>query len=387
MRRRLILRISALTVLVLAVTWMGSPARAADTGTLKGKVINETTGQPQAGVEVTLLVGTNTQAAEEQETQTTGKDGAYEFTDLPTGADSFYALDARYDGGLFSGPPIALPDDTSSPPVVTSKLRVWDTSTDPSVISIERDGLFLVPGGGGLATIESIVITNSTDNAYIGRGGGKGDAISFGVALPADAKTENLRIEPDGTTLEIPQLIPADYGFGIPNAIPPGETKVSILYEMEGQSGTYDLSRPTLYPTDEMTFHTIDPLRLESNRLDRGDTVRIGDRNFRQWTLIEPLDAGDQMQAQAVAEAGSIAWPTVLVGAILVGGVVFSVTRLQANRLSRRGRGREPKTRQEIVQEIASLDIRYSSGELDKDEWQRRRDELKEKVGEAGDDS
>ena len=375
------------TLLIVAAASVAVPVAAASTGTLKGRVMNETTGRPQPGVDVTLLVAAEDGAARAADTQTTDARGRYKFTGLRTGTDFFYALDARHDGGLFAGPPIALPDDTSTPPVIASKLRVWDTTADPSAIRIVRDDLFLTPGRGGIGVIESVRIVNSTDRAYIGRGSGAEEAPSLGLALPAGAATEGLKIEPEGTTIDIPELVPTEYGFGITAAIVPGETRLSFLYALEGAGGVYDVSRPSLYPIAQMTIHTVDPLRLESNRLERGATVEVGDRTYRRWTLREPLDAGDQLQIQAVAEAEGLTWPAVLIGALLLGGVAFSITRLRTDRTARRARPREPRSRKEIVEAIATLDIRYSAGELDKEEWQRRRDELKDMAGVGAEES
>jgi Carboxypeptidase regulatory-like domain len=383
MRRCLI----AATLLAGAVC-LTSPASAAATGTLAGRVVNETTGQPQQGVEVTLFGGAQDDPAGIEQTQTTDARGRYRFEDLETGTDVLYALDARWQGGLFSGPPLSLPDGTTKPPLITSTLRVWDTTDDSSVIAIERDDLFLHHGQGVLSALESVRITNSSDRAYIGRGGTEGSGLALGFALPSDASTEGLRIENEGTSLQIsPPLLPTSYGFGITHAIPPGQTNVSFSYVIEGSAGIYDLSRPSLYPIAEMTIHAEEdadtpvPLRLDSLRLEEGNIVPIGDRTYRRWAVTEPLDAGDQLQVQAVAEAGGLAWPVVLVGALLLAGVVISVTKLKSDRPIRAVNREAPRTRQQLVEAIAALDIKYSTGEIDKDEWQRQRSELKEKVG------
>ncbi len=97
-------------------------------------MLNQSTGEPQPGAEVTLLGALSDGTDPIEETVPSDEEGRYRFTDLPTGDDRFYAIDVVHDGGLFSGRAITLPDDTAKTPVFDTEIRVWDTITEPTVI-------------------------------------------------------------------------------------------------------------------------------------------------------------------------------------------------------------------------------------------------------------
>ncbi|HEX2294983.1 MAG TPA: carboxypeptidase-like regulatory domain-containing protein, partial [Actinomycetota bacterium] len=160
-------RAALAVALVLA---LAPPAGAAEKGTIRGRVLNETTGEAQPGVRVTLTTARDDGSEPRRITKTTDDRGRYVFAGLATGDDRYYAVDARFDGGHFAGGVVRLPEDTSRPPVVDSTLRVWETTTDPAAIVIRRDSIFVVPSDGGVGVIEAVVVANIADQAYIGRG-------------------------------------------------------------------------------------------------------------------------------------------------------------------------------------------------------------------------
>ncbi len=65
--------------------------------------------------------------------------GRFEFENVPSRADAQFALEATYDGGLFVFDTFRLRAGDSK----DSELEVWPTTSDPSVIEIERDHLFV----------------------------------------------------------------------------------------------------------------------------------------------------------------------------------------------------------------------------------------------------
>jgi 5-hydroxyisourate hydrolase-like protein (transthyretin family) len=388
--RRVVLAGVALPLLISIV-----PASAADTGTIKGRVVNETTGEPQRGVDVKLVGAEENGNDRQEETVTTGDDGTYLFEDLPTGNDRFYVLDVRFEGGLFPSSAITIPSDTTQTPVIDTQIRVWSTTTDPAAILIEHDNMFVVPNDTGVGVVESVTIANLADEAYIGRGGDDPGADeesvpSLGFSLPPGADEEGVSIiESD---LDIPELMRTSFGFAITTAIPPGSTSLTFSYSVPGTAGAYDLSRRALYPILDLSVYVSDPLELSSPRLSSKGEVDIDDKTYVRYTIDDDeLDAGDSVQMLALADAGTS--PGLLLGMAGVLVLVLALGLFPVWRYRRRKASEEPsapesgRSREDVLREIAEIDLRRERGELDEAEWSGRRAALKKELIEDADRS
>ncbi len=372
----------------------GKAAAGGGSGTLTGVVVNVATGRPQAGVRLILTGGSPAgDSPGLTRRAVTGKRGTYRFGGLPTGEESIFALDARYDGGLFAGRAITIAERGS---VITSRLKVWETTTDPSVVEVVRDALFLVPDDDGVGVVESVVVANSSDEAYAGRGAsipsgaGAGDGPSLGYSLPAAAdKTSLAIVESD---LDLPQLLDSQFGFSITSAIPPGETRTTFSYRITGSGGAYDLSKTALYPTEDMYVYASEPLELEGNRLTAGGRERIGGRSYRAWTLEGGLDAGEVAQVNVTARASVLpgfAWGVAAVIAAVGAGMTVALARSRRGSHAARRRapaGKSPRPRDDLVAAIAELDIRRRNDVVTEDEWRAERAALKATLAAASQD-
>jgi hypothetical protein len=373
MRRLIPASALAASLLALVPVSGGPRAEAAATGTIRGRVVNETTGEPQPDVELILTTGTDEGSGEVVETVRSDVRGHYRFDGLATGEDRFYALDARHAGGLFAGRPITLPSDTARRPVVDSTMRVWDTTTDPAVIVVQRDDLFAIASENGLGVIESVTILNSSDLAYIGRGTEMLDESASGVslafALPAGASDVSVF----DSDLDMPEIVVVDQGFGTTVAFPPGETRTTFSYRIPGVGGSFDLSRPALYTTLELSIFAAPPLDIESNRLRRAEGVTLEEgQRYERWTAPDPIAAGDPLQALAIARSTASSLPLIatLAGVLVVMTGIFLGTR------ARRRRAPRPPERDILLEQVAKLDLDFGSGAIHQPAYDDRRAEL-----------
>jgi hypothetical protein len=362
-----------LLVAVLALAGI-APASAAERGVITGRVINETTGKPAAGAEVTLAAADEDGSGRVQRSVTTGKDGTYRFDGLPSGTSWLYIVDARFDGGLFPGSPFRFPPGER--PLLETSLRVWNTTTDPNSIIIARDAMFVLPSDdseeNSVGVIESVTVLNQTDFAYIGRGMTDGSAgeTTFGFGLPAGAG--DVRVE--NASFDVPELVETDFGFGITVALPPDETDFTYSYRVPADALTYVLSKTALYPTADLLVFAGAPLKIQSDRLDAKGTETIEGKTYERWEAPGLVDAGDTVLIQASAEADMQWWPFAL-GA---GGLVAAIAAGYV--LMRRKPGPVPKarrSREELIAAIASLDVAYESGDVKEAEWESERAKLK----------
>ncbi|MGI8774941.1 MAG: hypothetical protein ACR2KQ_08015 [Actinomycetota bacterium] len=377
------LSVALILTLVLAV----QPAGATEKGSIEGVVLNGVTQEPVAEVLVTLTTGTAEDPPTAQ-TAVTDERGRYRFEDLQTGEDRYYALDAHHEGGVFSGGAISIPDDTDEEPVFETKLRVWDTTTDPSAIVVNRHSVFLVQNDqGSLSVIEAVTVTNISDDAYIGRApiaerDETTDVPTLGFSLPAAAIGNEVSIV--DSDLNVPRLLSTEYGFAATTAIPPGEHTVSFSYALEGTAASYDLSRRMLYPTLGFTIFAAAPLDISSNRLQQGEEAEVGGQTYNQYATDETLEAADSIQAVALADAGVPAG--LLAG---MAGALALMIALGAYPFLRRRRKDVPPDepsappvdkRDELLKEIAALDVAHERGEITRDEWSARRAALKDQI-------
>jgi hypothetical protein len=362
-------------------------ALAASTGTIRGEVLNETTGEPQPGVRVTLTTARDDGSNPRRITDTTDARGRYLFEGLATGDDRYYAVDARHDDGLFAGGVVRLPADTARPPVIESTLRVWDTTTDPAAIVVRRDSIFVVPSDDGVGVIEAVVVANIADEAYIGRGRAlgaerDGAVASLGFAVPAGAELPPVPVvESD---IDIPSLVETSFGFAATVAIPPGQWRVVYSYQVPGEGGTYDLSRPALYPTLEVGVYAGDPLTIDGSRVEPDGTREVRDKTYDLYSSSGTLEAGDSIAMIAVAEASASSLLGIGAGVagVLAGAALLVVL---VRRCSRRFAPADagPAAREDVVEAIARLDLAKEQGLVPEAEWAERREALKQSLAEG----
>jgi hypothetical protein len=382
--------VGATLVLVPAlVVVTGLPAVGApkSNGVVRGRVVNASTDDPQAGVEVTLWTTTADGTRPESRRARTDGRGRYRFEGLGTGSDHVHALDAVFQGGLFAGRALTIPAQSSPAPVIDSTLRVWPTTTDETSILFERDDLFVRPFEGGLSVIESVTVANSSERAYIGRrgrGGGRTPAPSLGFALPAGADCRAGVCGIVDASIDVPAIVPQDYGFAATAAIPPGRTQITFSYRVEGDAGTFELSRVALYPTVQTSVYAVEPLEVRSDRLRPEGQRRVGRDLYRLWSTDEALDAGDSLPVLAVAEGSSQAGLMAGLGA--AGAVVAGAVMVALVRRRRQGSPSVPvaaprrENRDDLLRAIAELDLRYEAGELSPADYDVARAELKSKL-------
>lgn len=353
------------------VVSIAPPAEAAARGVIDGIVTNGTKGGPQGGVRVSLLGSTRDGSKTVERTATTSPNGSYRFEGLPSSDDWVYVLDARFDGGLFPGSPF----DFSTGPELETSLKVWNTTDDPNAILIARDAMFVLPGENEVGIVESVKVLNHGKLAYIGRSGaGPADRVTLGFSLPKGAEAIAMR----DASIDIPALIPTDYGFGIDIAIPPDSSDFSFTYRVRANGSTYILSKTALYPTAEMLVFAGEPLDVASDRLTGQGNDRVDGKDYRRLGTTDGLDAGDTVLIQATATASLAWWPFAAAAAALV-AAVGGAALFARKRRPRRPSG-ETGGRSDLVAAIASLDIAYESGSVSEDDWRSQRRVLKSRL-------
>lgn len=375
---------SALLIAVLLLLpEVSAGARPNGPGLIRGIVEDGSSGTPVGGIEVDLVSALPGGKERFTITTTTSARGRYVFRRLPTGSERAYALSVVHNGGLFAGKPIDELGTSENRTVVDTRLRIWDTISNPEAMLVQRHNIFVGPSEGGLGVIESLTIVNTSDSAYIGRARSFGREVAqstFAFALPGEAGDGRMLSESDffGTP-----ITGTDSGFGLRVAIPPGEWRVMFAYTLEGTAGVYNLSRTALYPTLNTALHVTDALSVDSNRLSDAGEITVGDSRYVRWASDDVVEAGEPIQISVTAEAGTSPW---LVGGLVGAGILaaglfaWTFTRNRRPAEAAASSPRAPTARDRLVAAVAQLDLRHDAGDLDDDEWRARRAELKSEL-------
>lgn len=380
-------RLTVVAAALVAVATAGTPAQGRANTMISGTVVHGKTGTPVAQAKV-RVIGARVDGSGRvfEEAMPSGRDGSYGFN-VPGRNGLEFAIEATYDGGLFVGDSVRVEKGSGK----TVDLEVWDTTSDPSVITVTGDQMVIAQDESNTGVLELVAVQNESDRAYIGRGESMGAASdeqspTLGFSLPTQAIGQP--IELIDSSLNRLYAVDASFGFAATVAIPPGETNATFRYLVAGEGGRYDLTKRALYPTENVSVLATEPLEIDSDRLQDEGTEKIGEDNYRKWSSTNPFDAGDAIPVLAVAEgsASSSLWVGILVGLgiMLVLAAVGIAMRKPAAPAPKVKRVQlKPKSSPDLVLAIAELDLKHDAGELTDQEWSEQRARLKSRLIDA----
>lgn len=182
-----------------------------------GIVTNVTTGKPQAGVTVTLI------QAGQGGMQPVGKtvsaaNGAFSF-DKEAAVGNAFLLQSTHAGVTYTK---MLPPGQPSTGV---KVEVYESSTKPTGVAVNRHGILLEPGEGKMAVREFVFVDNTSNVTYFDAQGG-----TYRFWAPDDAKIEVSLTTQGGMPVTRPAKKVAANTWTVDYPIRPGQTQIEISY-------------------------------------------------------------------------------------------------------------------------------------------------------------
>jgi hypothetical protein len=195
-------------------------------GTITGTVLNETTGMPQAGVEVTLVHP--------------GQDGMQQLASTKSGADGTFSIDKELP------PPPALLQAVYKganynlflqPGAPTAGLRfpIYEVTTDGKSADVAQHMLMVEPTPQGTRVTEVFQVQNDSKTTFLDPNKG---SIQFFV--PKNAEKASVSVEaPGGMPINRPpeKMTQADM-YKVSYPVKPGETTYELTYSVPA-SGTF----------------------------------------------------------------------------------------------------------------------------------------------------
>jgi hypothetical protein len=373
---RRILLIAALMAMAMLV--IGTPAFAADPsqGTIKGQIVNGTTGiLPDQPLDVTLITYFNGQS-QDTVTSPAGDNGTFSFSGLDTSANYTYEADVTYKDVTFTSDLVSFEEGATE---ASGQVNVYETTQDLSVLTVAVSHMIVYTSDPALTVREVYSLTNTSSLAFTG-------FLSFG--LPADATPTDMAASLVWTT--------TNGGNAVVDTVPivPGQRQEDYTYTMPA-GATYTLSRHVPLPMNAFNLLIENgTYTVTSSQLTRTDPLTITGVSYDYYTggplqANQPLDIVLTPTSTASSSNQLAVWLAVIgVVIIVAAGIMFF--RSRNPRAVPAGRSPEEAQRfDQLLDELAALDDELEAGTISEEEYRTVRDrtkaELKELMGREND--
>ena len=373
-----------------------APVPAQETLSIRGKVVNGTSGGevPQNMVVLMLVTGPDGTLSGTGQAVAEGG-GRFTFDDVPVVPAGIYNVSVDYEGVYYGQ---SLPAEQLADEVVVT---IHEPTEDAGIISVERQVMvisdFDVAERVVIAT-EFVRFTNPTDmtlrpNLETARPG----MFSFmRFALPPGAADVTVQ-----SNLRGGEIISVGSGFALTAAVPPGQHSVDFAYTFPYQDGSLDY-RNSL-PQGADIFQVLVPNRWEGvniGGLAPRPAVGIGDEIYHAWEGRDiPAGPGVQLAFSGLPQPGVLArvgstlsggsfWITAIpsaMGAVLLALLLLGLFRrygpvaeADGSAIAANGALIPPDSsrRAEIIASLAVLDDQYEEGDIERDDYLLQRSAL-----------
>ena len=354
----------------------GAGARQAPApASISGTIVNGTAGgSVPGGLTVTATevdAGITKQVATKK--APVGAGGAFKIDGFPGNPGDRFVVGTDYLGVTYS---------SEATPESPATLKVYETTTDPTVLSIPSSTLTVIIGKqGNYNVLQLLTAHNSSDRSYIGspNPGATGPPATLELPIPAGATAfspveglaNGLTAAPDGLVASTDPVLP-------------GNTEVSYLYNIAVPRSGWGMSLPVVYATSNVDVLVDPALTLTGPGLTLLKSVTINKRVYRDYRGAN-LAPGTTINAN-IAPASSTSVSLYLgLGALLV---LVAVSAVGVPRILRRRKARgiepgepdSPREREQLIEEIAALDEAHAAGSVEEDDYAARRAELKNRL-------
>lgn len=351
-----------LIALMVSLSLTALPARATGAVSLVGTIINGTAGAAiPADLEVSAAQLTSAGSETGRLSTRSAADGSFRIDGFD-GNGSHYIVAATYEQVTYS---VVIDADGSDESRV--ELKIFETTSDDSVITIESDSVTIIQGrNDAFEVLQLMRVRNSSDRTYVGRA--KDDT-------PA---VVNLPVALAGFDVSAGEGITADrvstYADGVAAGDPlqPGATNFSYSYKLRAPRGGLAFQRAVSYPTAHVDVLIGPGLELRSVILTFREQRDFGGKTFRRFRG-EAFDPGALLEADiAHASRASLGLWVGLgsIGVLALAAMIFGIRRRLSTKTS-------APNRQALVDKIAVLDETFAAGGLSEDEHKHRRQDLK----------
>jgi mono/diheme cytochrome c family protein len=351
-----------------------------DLGTVTGTVNNGSGGDVPAGLEVRLEVYEAFELVDTVST-TLEQDASFRFEDIEILPDRIYLTVVEKDG-LFFPSNFHVGSDTAGN-AIELPVTIYDTTTDTSDLAVSRLHIFFTASGENTIQVIHQVSISNRGNQMVAPDEGIEAVLEF--TLPEGAT--NLVFQ--AGSLGNPYL-QTPSGFADPSPVLPGENTYEGLFAYNlPLDGDLEWRLPADLPTDvAVIFVQGEDARVSSDTLIPSGS-EVLDQDVFQVLVADNIPAGQEIEltiSQPLFGSGDLSssWVTIVLGVVGLGLAVFGVwrffapTRLDDDEMEEDLAEDDPDA---LIAAIIALDEAHEEGQIDTEEYQRRRAVLKAELG------
>lgn len=362
--------------------------------TVTGRVTN---GTPEGGIPegmpITLHMFDSPDFTETTIEGVVDSDGTYAFDDVPYAQNRVYLLSLQYDDVFFSTTVYEVTD--LSNPTIDTTLEIYETTDDPSVLSIEAGVMRITFSHFGMEVAEVLSVSNTSDRLFLtDEVFNENQRVALQIPLPPGAGGVGFEPGMQGTrfftNLDETAVIDTQ-------PVRPGRQDIFFSFFIPYEDGAI-IEQELAYPFAGPFHLLIEAGQVEvdgeifgaaGERVDMGGLAfdaYVGELGLEigevvRFTLSGTPQAVSALQDEPQASGGGLP-PLVIVlivvGVVLVGaaGFVFLL------RQDTSGTSSQDAAINDLLEDIADLDNKHDRGDINHDVYQRTRAQLKAELAE-----
>jgi mono/diheme cytochrome c family protein len=326
------------------------------------------------------------------------QDGSYQFSGVETTPERVFIAAIEYDKNIFNTTPLSSADLSSEQSAGANgeksytlpSLQVYESSTDISVLSADRMHVFFdFSEPGKLTVAEMFIISNMTEKVI--RAEQEGKAV---LDYPLPEGASNLKFN-DGALGE--RFIQSADGFGDTVKIYPGSGHHQVMFAYDlpyNNSQKVAIKLPVsvealvvMAPSEGISIKSAQ-LTSSGTRNVQGSNIQIfSGAKLSSGTLLEMNVSGLPKSSAVVSTEGNaqtfstnnLALGLLVFAVVLIGIGVWWYVR-QRSIVSQAEPVFAARSREEIMDEIISLDDVFKTGQMDEAEYRLQRSSLKQEL-------
>ena len=350
-------------------------------GAVRGQVVNGTLGSAvMTGLNVTLRIFDSALNQETYET-TVSADGSFSFEYVSISPDRAYIATTLYQDRTFSSDMVS---GDPSAGALELPITVYETTNDPSVISINSFVAQIVEADGSLQVAQLVRFSNASNTIFSLDDTIEGDRHpSVSVPLPEGAEIINTADDPNRYTL-------SSDGRTLIDTLPvyPGQNHlVHVIYSVP-YSGSARVELPVDYPLQGLVRLLVEPGRLSirSDQLPSLGTQTLGNAAVEAFGAEMSLPAGSVLNYEitgAATQPGLVLEGNLLPYVLIAAGgaaILISAALYYLGRRTPAPAADDDRLRQMLIEQIAELDDLNQKGQIDPAAYKERRDRLKARL-------
>ena len=340
-------------------------------GTIKGEVINKTTGKSVEGIDIYLQSFMGDRKTGEK-LSISDEVGGFSFKDLKW--SNSYSLKLRLNGVEYETTKVVFPPDKE---VIDLNLPIFDVSKSGSDIVTNFNHQFIEVENKIISVVEIYEFENTGNTVFIGE---KDSGSNFN-------KTTKLNIPKEAQNLKFIQGIDGgsakrkdDTVYDTAGFLP-GKKRVVVTYELPLSFGRNQIRKVFYYDTKAMIIMATESSNIKVAGLNEMERIFVHNQNYLRWVGkdIKQKSKIKMNHYSTNLEFKKIElYPIMIFAFLFLSAFVYSLTVNSKNkRLSSKYL---LEKREKIITEMAQLDIKYENGEIDSDKYKIIRSELKKSI-------